>query len=571
MKTPSAIPAFFLSSVLIILSGFESAWSQPSDRTSTYSITGIAINDVLNVRSGPGMNFPIVAKLSDGDGGVRITGESVVNGEDDWVPIQFPGGKGWTRPKFLTLSPSRIEAQEASGIPAGFEIPESSRSPNGKYGVLVPSELKDDKWPASDQNKLVEIATGRVLAVIRGQTGVANVGNHALVPKWSADSSLLLWEVAGDWEPVALALLKIDRGTVKWQVNIKKEAQQAAIAAAFAADHTTAEKASEWNLSHRPRFPNTHGFQIWVEAGGKDAEGRQKPPVLPLSVHAALETRPPRTADFPDDLSMAIEVDGQITRDGEFVEITFKPLAGDESKVYRVTGIDSDDVLNVRSGPGANYSIVAKFLNGKRGFRITGQSVNNGADDWVPIEWETIENEDGKGKGWTRPMYLAEESDSWKPNDNRPLATKPPPVKEPASEAGSPVSSLRFRFDGEFIPSWSSTVPKSMGTYKGRTITITIAKAAGASNERPPAKDLALLDTILLRLPQVLAAAEKAITHFNKEAESNYIERPNIYIGDPGPHETWVFTVYEKDADDTEGLSLMFSGTEFVEIADPPF
>lgn len=327
------------------MSGIESGWSQSSDRTTTYTITGIAFNDVLNVRSGPGMNFPIVAKLSDGDGGVRITGESVVNGDDDWVPIQFPGGKGWTRPKFLTSLPSGITVQQASGI---------------------------------------------------------------------------------------------------------------------------------------------------------------------------------------------------------------------QRKVYRVAGIDPADTLNVRAGPGVNYSIVDKVFNGKRGLRITGASVKNGPDDWVPIDYDDK-------RGWIRPIYLVAESDSPKLNEPNPLPTNPAVVKEPTSEAVSQASSLQFKFDGDLIPQWTSTVPKSIGTYQGRSITISLVRSDG-KYEQPQAKDIALLDAVLLNLPKALTAAEKVITNFNKEAESNFVERPHILITGPG---MWMFTVYEKD--DDEGLNLMFSGADFVEIAEPLF
>ncbi len=68
----------------------------------TYAITGIAADDTLTIRSGPGMTFPVVARLANGTSGIQIRGESVMNGSDDWVPISFPSGKGWTRSKYLT-------------------------------------------------------------------------------------------------------------------------------------------------------------------------------------------------------------------------------------------------------------------------------------------------------------------------------------------------------------------------------------------------------------------------------------------------------------------------------------
>jgi hypothetical protein len=66
-----------------------------------FEITAVPEGETLNIRSGPGLNFPIVAKLANGVGGVQIRGEAVLNEKDEWVPIIVRGTKGWTRPKFL--------------------------------------------------------------------------------------------------------------------------------------------------------------------------------------------------------------------------------------------------------------------------------------------------------------------------------------------------------------------------------------------------------------------------------------------------------------------------------------
>ena len=72
----------------------------------TYSITGINENDMLSIRAGAGSRYPVVTRLSNGAGGIRITGAKVWNGSDDWVPISFEGGTGWTRPKYLSSTAS---------------------------------------------------------------------------------------------------------------------------------------------------------------------------------------------------------------------------------------------------------------------------------------------------------------------------------------------------------------------------------------------------------------------------------------------------------------------------------
>lgn len=77
-----------------------------------YVITGVPLGDVLNVRSGSSSLHEIVATLKQGDRGIKITGDVVMNGETDWVPISFAGKKGWVRPKFLR----RVKYGDSSGF-----------------------------------------------------------------------------------------------------------------------------------------------------------------------------------------------------------------------------------------------------------------------------------------------------------------------------------------------------------------------------------------------------------------------------------------------------------------------
>jgi len=68
--------------------------------------------------------------------------------------------------------------------------------------------------------------------MIEAETGKAGFMNHGGIQpsRWSADGSLLLWEVAGKWSPRALVLLKIEDGKVKWQRNLLKTARQEILA-----------------------------------------------------------------------------------------------------------------------------------------------------------------------------------------------------------------------------------------------------------------------------------------------------------------------------------------------------
>lgn len=108
-----------------------------------------------------------------------------------------------------------------------FLIPDDTLSPDHRYGVTVP--IFDFNETNDLGNNLVEVSTGRVLAVINAATGYDRALNfrEVLPSRWSPDGSVLLWEVAGKWMPNALVLLKIEKGKSKWQVDLLTTAQQA--------------------------------------------------------------------------------------------------------------------------------------------------------------------------------------------------------------------------------------------------------------------------------------------------------------------------------------------------------
>jgi hypothetical protein len=66
---------------------------------------------------------------------------------------------------------------------------------------------------------------------------------------------------------------------------------------------------------------------------------------------------------------------------------------------YQVVNIQRHDTLNVRSGPGASYSIVARLAWGTKGIQVTGQPISNGNDQWIPVIL-------GQIPGWVNMAYL---------------------------------------------------------------------------------------------------------------------------------------------------------------------
>ncbi len=154
-----------------------------------------------------------------------------------------------------------------------------------RYGVLAP-DLDHYDDAATDQNKLVEVKTGRVLAVIQAETGMVHMNHGGILPsRWSADGSLLLWKVDGKWCPRALVLLKIDNGEVKWQRNLLKTAQQEILARTRKASPKRYAAAKKQNAGNGSAYPD--GFTVNVT----DSDQGDAPLSLPLAISTALLRR----------------------------------------------------------------------------------------------------------------------------------------------------------------------------------------------------------------------------------------------------------------------------------------
>jgi hypothetical protein len=189
----------------------------------------------------------------------------------------------------------------------GFGVVRSSLSPDKRYGVLAPADF-DHYDETKHQNKLVEVDTGRTLAVIDAETGKAGFMNHGGIEpaRWSADGSLLLWEVAGKWSPRALVLLKIEDGKVKWQRNLLKMAQQAIL--------TRTRK-------FLPKDFVVNAATIDVQVTGEE----DAPLSLPVAVYAELDSNPnPAMEPPPNSVYVHSEMEATIDSDGKLIVKKFR-------------------------------------------------------------------------------------------------------------------------------------------------------------------------------------------------------------------------------------------------------
>ncbi len=74
---------------------------------------------------------------------------------------------------------------------------------------------------------------------------------------------------------------------------------------------------------------------------------------------------------------------------------------GGGSNIVSVTGLASNDVLNVRSGPGTNFRIIGALANGDRVRRLRCETP--GSTTWCEIEMQT----DMRERGWVSARYLS--------------------------------------------------------------------------------------------------------------------------------------------------------------------
>jgi hypothetical protein len=78
------------------------ATSLPSGASSgMYAVVGVASDDVLNVRAGPGVAYAIVGTIPPHGMGVRIAGEGQLVGESPWVPVAYGDLTGWINGRYL--------------------------------------------------------------------------------------------------------------------------------------------------------------------------------------------------------------------------------------------------------------------------------------------------------------------------------------------------------------------------------------------------------------------------------------------------------------------------------------
>jgi hypothetical protein len=201
----------------------------------------------------------------------------------------------------------------AANVNTDYITPEFTFSPNHRYGVMIPV-FHDEGAQAPDdrKNKVVELSTQRIVAVIDAFPGYNRALNYheTAPPRWSSDSTLLLWKVNGKWFPDALVLLEIEQTGARWQLDLLKTAQQAVLSRTRHAAPEQYKIAKKSNAGNGSAYPE--GFTIDVTTDGENTSSV----ALPLTVHADLTANPKQIPDKPN---LDSHLDAVVTADGKFV------------------------------------------------------------------------------------------------------------------------------------------------------------------------------------------------------------------------------------------------------------
>ena len=204
-----------------------------------------------------------------------------------------------------------------AGIPKGYVAVADAKSPDGTLGVIVPDAKHPAKGKAAaaQKDQLIELKTGRVVTSLNGDVADNGGNNTELAPRWSTDGTVLSWFVDGKWGSMAMTVVKLEKGKVAWQKDVRADAiahllpalQQAAPKA-----YAAAKAANKGNGSWYP-----DGLTVDVRASGTGAIA------LPMNVAITVTANPKQMDDFPKDAKLDGTMSGTLAADGT---LTYQPV-----------------------------------------------------------------------------------------------------------------------------------------------------------------------------------------------------------------------------------------------------
>jgi Bacterial SH3 domain len=138
-----------------------------------YAVTGVALDDVLNVRAGPGIEHPIVGTLPPYGTGIEVTHRGESAGGATWVPIRRADLAGWVNSAYLARqvgqTDERIAARAAEIVLAiqAADMKALSRMVHPEKGIRFSPYTHVQTEPGSDGDRAFSAAQIRDIAADR--------------------------------------------------------------------------------------------------------------------------------------------------------------------------------------------------------------------------------------------------------------------------------------------------------------------------------------------------------------------------------------------------------------------
>jgi len=238
-------------------------------------------------------------------------------------------------PLALRADPSELHPLRVKGLAHGYVVPASSVSPDHRYGIAMYDNTGGNGEPKDDQgpNQIIELKTGRVVGDIVGEAAWVRMPHGEYIPpKWSEDSTSVVWTVDGKWFPDGVTLVKLARGKIAWQRNVLKAGQEAILSRTRRAAPEQYRLKKAENAGNGSAYPEGFSVEVTVAQESRSLLGEEDPSPakpekfvsFPLAVHVSLTSDPKEVAGRSFNLESTLEA--VVDADGHFKVEDFRLL-----------------------------------------------------------------------------------------------------------------------------------------------------------------------------------------------------------------------------------------------------
>jgi len=194
-------------------------------------------------------------------------------------------------------------------VPEHYSVPDYTLSPDGRYGVMLPDWEIVKSAETTWTNRLVEMSTGNVVAVLAGECGWEDPKHSMrydpMKAVWSADGSTLCWIHPGRWSPDSYVMLKLREGKVASQMDLMNPMQAEILSRTEAAAPDQFMAAKLANTGWGSAYPEGFAIDVSIPAPGFS---------FPLVCEVTLNSFP--NACEPWQIKVQASLTATITEDG---------------------------------------------------------------------------------------------------------------------------------------------------------------------------------------------------------------------------------------------------------------